>query len=196
MVTCQIHIRCTFCEGINYYLSWLKLCTEAEFKSVGIETDVVEITVFHDCVNIIVSDCEEVREGFNSDRWRVGGDRQCVLIALCSYLCASACWAKIWADFFFLWQQKGLLIRLEKKESAARRLAPWLRSLVPTSAPPPKTTATDHFSSSISASSLGWSCCSRICSDRQFSNPPYEFLLNSLFFCLHVRGDESHLNYS
>lgn len=29
------------------------------------------------------------------------------------------------------------------------RIALWLRSLVPTSAPPPKTTATDHFSFSV-----------------------------------------------
>lgn len=31
----------------------------------------------------------------------------------------------------------------------AGRLATWLRSLVPTSAPPPKTIATDHFSFSV-----------------------------------------------
>ncbi len=41
------------------------------------------------------------------------------------------------------------MIRLEKEESAAWRLAPWLRSLVPTCASPPKTTANDHFSFSI-----------------------------------------------
>lgn len=50
--------------------------------------------------------------------------------------------------FFFclLWKQKGLLIRLDTEESAPGRLAPSLRSLVPTSAPLPRNTATDHFS--------------------------------------------------
>lgn len=45
-----------------------------------------------------------------------------------------------------LWKEKGLLIRLDMKESVAGRLVPWLHSLVPTSAPPPRRTATDHFS--------------------------------------------------
>lgn len=81
----------------------------------------------------------------------VGDDWQCVLIAQCSYLCASACRAKIWADLF-LWKQKVFcvfLIRPERGDSAPWRLAPWLRSPHPTSASPPKTTATDHFSFSV-----------------------------------------------
>lgn len=46
-------------------------------------------------------------------------------------------------------QQKGLLIRLERKESLSGRLAMLLRSPVPTLAPLPKTTATDHFSFNV-----------------------------------------------
>lgn len=45
------------------------------------------------------------------------------------------------------------MIRLEKEEeSAAGRLMPWLRIAVPASAPPPKTTATDHWRVSVQRS--------------------------------------------
>lgn len=48
---------------------------------------------------------------------------------------------------------KCVLIRLEKEEeSAAGRLMLWLHSVVPASAPPPKTTATDHWWVSIYSS--------------------------------------------
>lgn len=77
-----------------------------------------------------------------------GDCRQCVLIALCS-----PTFVRLRVELRFeqicVWKQKGVLIRLEKEESAAWRLAPWLRSLVPTSAPPPRTTAADHFSFSV-----------------------------------------------
>lgn len=76
----------------------------------------------------------------------VGDHRQCAPTFV--HLCVELRFEQI---FFFLisLRQKGLLIRLEKEESLAGRLATWLRSLVPTSAPPPKTTATDHFSFSV-----------------------------------------------
>lgn len=46
-----------------------------------------------------------------------------------------------------------ILITVDKEEeSVAGRLVLWLRSLVPASASPPKTTATDHFWFSVERS--------------------------------------------
>lgn len=79
--------------------------------------------------------------------------------ALHSYLCRSGSPAKISVDLgvfvafrvcLFLNQDCCVLIRLEKEEeSPAGRLMLWLHSVVPASAPPPKTTATDHWWVSI-----------------------------------------------
>jgi len=63
------------------------------------------------------------------------------------YLCAFACRAKIWFLFCFVESEKCIDQALEE-ECPVGRLAPWLRSLVPASAPPPKTTAAHHFSCS------------------------------------------------
>lgn len=72
--------------------------------------------------------------------------------ALHSYLCEPGSPAKIWVGLllfcfdYFLFNQICVLIRLEKDEdSAAGRLMLWLHSVVPAPAPPPKTTATDHW---------------------------------------------------
>lgn len=67
-------------------------------------------------------------------------------------VCAN-CWAptlvhlhvELRFEKIFLWKQKGTLIRLVKGGSVDWRLALWFRSLVLTSASPPKTTATNHF---------------------------------------------------